>query len=131
MVVGEPPDGFGSIEQLHATLHQGLLDLLYLLEEPVGHGFVAERPQPLRRLQLGRTGGGGTPSVSRLAPPPRPPCATRLCPPPVGCAASCPLPPPRRTPSMPKRTPRCLRWAGSSRRASRSGDGRSRRGRST
>src|SRR5215210_2041383 len=57
MVVGEPPDGFGSIEQLDATLHQGLLDLLYLLEEPVGHGFVAERPQPLRRLQLGRTGG--------------------------------------------------------------------------
>src|SRR5215211_177359 len=72
MVVGEPPDGFGSIEQLHATLHQGLLDLLYLLEEPVGHGFVAERPQPLRRLQLGRTGGRNSkciPSGTSTSPP--------------------------------------------------------------
>jgi Transposase len=48
MVVGEPPDDLGLIEQLDATLNQGLLHLLYLLEEPVGQAFIAQGPQPLK-----------------------------------------------------------------------------------
>ncbi len=36
MVVGELSAGFGLVELLHATVHQCLLNLFDLLEEPVG-----------------------------------------------------------------------------------------------
>src|SRR5215207_5414112 len=41
MVVGEAFDQLGLIEQLHASVHQRLLYLLDLLEEPVGHNLSA------------------------------------------------------------------------------------------
>jgi len=40
MVVGEVSDGFGLIEQFDTTLHQHLLDLFDLPEEPVGYRLV-------------------------------------------------------------------------------------------
>ena len=36
MVVGEALDQLGLIEGLHASVQERLLDLLYLLKEPVG-----------------------------------------------------------------------------------------------
>ena len=41
MVVGEAFYQLGLIEQLHASVHQRLLYLLELLEEPVGQRLVA------------------------------------------------------------------------------------------
>jgi hypothetical protein len=40
VVVGEVPDGLGLVEQLDAALHQRLLHLGDLLEEPVGYGLI-------------------------------------------------------------------------------------------
>jgi hypothetical protein len=57
VVVGEVPDGLGLVEQLYATLHQRIFDLGDLLEEAVGYGLVAQRPQPLRWHKLRRARG--------------------------------------------------------------------------
>ena len=43
--------------QCHTALGQGLLHLAEVREQLVGHPLVGERPQPLRRLQLGAIGG--------------------------------------------------------------------------
>ena len=40
MVVGEISYDLCLVEEFDAALHQCLLDLLYLLKEPVGYGLV-------------------------------------------------------------------------------------------
>jgi hypothetical protein len=52
VVGGQVPDGLGLIEQLVASLQERLFHLGDLFEEPVGYGFVAQGPQPLRGHKL-------------------------------------------------------------------------------
>src|SRR5215207_1327162 len=60
MQVGVAPHELGVLGQVDARLAEDGIEGLQRVEGPFGERLVDQRPQTLRRLQLGEYGGSGT-----------------------------------------------------------------------